>query len=563
MFTKRNYIPLMRSIISFLTLVLFVLSSAVSGQALVGNYEQDPAYPSTNKPFSAPFSVNATTDKFGAIIRHISTLYVDDVDENELVESAIVAMLEKLDPHSIYIPKEELQDMNAPLKGNFDGIGVRFQILKDTIMVVNPIPGGPSEKLGIRAGDKIVTIEGETVAGVGIRNSGVRDRLLGKKGTVVHVGVHRKGEKELLEFEITRDKIPLYSVDASYMVTDKIGYVKVNNFAQTTIREFSNAVIKLKQQGMESLVLDLQGNGGGYLNTAIDLADQFLEDGKLVVYTEGRAFPKYESHATSLGLFEKGDLVVLIDESSASASEIVSGALQDWDRGLLVGRRSFGKGLVQRQIDLPDSSAMRLTISRYFTPTGRSIQKPYDEGIEAYHREKYERYISGELMNEDSVHFPDSLKFKTKMTNRLVYGGGGIMPDVFVPIDTSYNSDYFSSLIRKGILNTFALDYVDKHRNIMVRKFKTFEQFDTGFDVDEVMEELIAYAEKEGLEKDKEDLKTSRYAIRIRLKASIASNLFDYESFYRVINDLNPALQEAVRILESGEIKEMNLVYNK
>ncbi len=527
--------------------VSFILSVGFSG------YSQP-------KPGAKP---EETIVKIETLLHLISNYYVDEVDSKKLVEEAIVAMLEKLDPHSVYIPKEELAEMNAPLKGNFEGIGVRFQIHKDTIMIVNTIPGGPSEKLGIRAGDKIIKIEQETVAGTGIKNSGVREKLLGKKGTQVRVSLARRGVKELLDFTITRDKIPINSVDCSYMAAPGIGYVKINNFAQTTVREFTNSVIKLKQEGMKQLIIDLQGNGGGYLNTAIDLADQFLDDGKLIVYTEGRSFPKSENFATSLGLYEKGDLVILIDESSASASEILSGAIQDWDRGLIIGRRSFGKGLVQRQIDLPDSSAVRLTISRYYTPTGRSIQKPYEDGIEAYHMEKYDRFMNGELTNKDSIKLPDSLKFQTKISKRTVYGGGGILPDVFVGIDTAYNTDYFSKLLRNGIFNSFSLEYVDKNRDMLKKEYPDFNSYKSNFNTNKVMKEFISYAESEKIAFSEADYEISKEAMVIRLKASIASDLWDYERFYEIINDLNPPLQRALKILKAGGMAGVKLTYNK
>ena len=365
-------------------------------------------------------------------------------------------MLEELDPHSIYIPREDLEDVNEPLKGNFEGVGIQFNIVKDTIYVVDAIAGGPSERLGIRAGDRIIGIDTENVAGVGFKNSDVMDRLRGKKGSKVNVSILRRGEPNPLEFTITRDKIPIYSVEAGYMATPSIGYIKVSRFSATTMTEFRSKLDELKALGMEDLVLDLQGNGGGYLRTASDMADEFLGDKKLIVYTEGRTSPRDDTYATKDGRMEKGKLVVMVDEGSASASEIVSGAIQDWDRGLVVGRRSFGKGLVQRPVMLPDGSAVRLTVSRYYTPSGRSIQKPYDEGVEAYQRERIERLAKGELSSVDSIHTTDTVKFFT-MNKRIVYGGGGIMPDVFVPIDTTLSSPYFGQLVRKGILNTYAL----------------------------------------------------------------------------------------------------------
>jgi carboxyl-terminal processing protease len=537
------------------------MKSLISAAVLFFTVASVYAQPSRN--VSTKMEPHKTTQKFEAVMEYISRLYVDDVNSAQLVEEAIVAMLESLDPHSVYIPKEEMDDMNAPLKGNFEGIGIRFQILKDTIMVVNPIPGGPSEKLGIRAGDKIVEIDGNQVAGVGIKNNQVREKLLGNKGSQVRVGIVRKGDRDVIHFLITRDKIPIYSVDCAYIVSPGIGYIKLNNFAQTTLKEFTTALIKLRQEGMKQLIIDLQGNGGGYLNTAIDLADQFLADGKLIVFTEGRAFPKNENIATSLGLYEKGDLIVLIDESSASASEILGGAIQDWDRGLIVGRRSFGKGLVQRQINLPDSSGMRLTISRYYTPTGRCIQKSYDEGPEAYRMEKYDRFMNGEMTNRDSIRLPDSLRYETLMTKRTVYGGGGIVPDVFVGIDTSMNSDYFGRLIRKGVMNTFALEYVDANRDALSKKYPDFETFKAKFDVAAAMKELIEFGKSEGIEYVDEDYKISKKAMEIRLKASIASNLWESETFYQIINDLNEPLLRSIEILKSGQMKDMKLAYSK
>ena len=432
-------------------------------------------------------------------------------------------------------------------------------------MVVNPIPGGPSESLGIRAGDKIVYIDGENVAGVGIKNSDVRERLLGDKGTKVAVKIKRRSVEELLDFTITRDKIPINSLDAAYMVTPEIGYIKLNNFSGSTMKEFREAMTKLSAKGMKNLVLDLQGNGGGYLGTAIDLADEFLSDQQLVVYTEGRAFPKREYDATALGGFEKGGLIVLVDESSASASEIVTGAVQDWDRGLVVGRRSFGKGLVQRQIELPDESAIRLTISRYYTPTGRSIQKPYDEGLEAYRLEKYKRFESGELTDQSKIDLPDSLKFNTRVTNRTVYGGGGIMPDVFVSIDTTGASDYFSDLVRKGHLNNFSLTYVDQNRDKLKKKFDEFDKFRESFDPTKegVTKELIKFAKKEGLEYDEEGFEESSDILELRLKAAIASDLWGPDKFYAVINEINNPLKKAVELFESGAYMQMNLAAEK
>lgn len=503
-----------------------------------------------------------TTEKFNTLLDYVSAYYVDSVDAKRLVEQAIIGLFQDLDPHTIYIPKEELEEMNAPLNSNFEGIGIRFQIMDDTIMVVNPIPGGPSEKLGIRAGDKIVMVDGELVAGTGISNTGVRDRLLGDKGTIVKVGIYRKGEKDLLYFTITRDKIPIYSVDAYYMAAPGIGYIKLNNFAAETMNEFRDALHELKEQGMVSLILDLQGNGGGYLSTAIDLADEFLADDELIVYTEGRAFPKKETNATSRGGFESGKLVVLIDESSASASEIVSGAVQDWDRGLIVGRRSFGKGLVQKPLMLPDGSAIRLTTSRYYTPTGRCIQKPYEDGKDAYIMEKYDRMESGELTSLDSIDFPDSLMFETLVNGRTVYGGGGIMPDVFVPLDTTRTSDYYVDLWSKGVFNTFCLEYVDENRTALSEAYPDFAAFNANFNTSDIWEQFLSAAEESEVEFDQDGYDLSADLINLRIKATIAQNIWGTPQFYEVMNQANDIFLKALEVLQDDTFERMKLAYN-
>ncbi len=493
----------------------------------------------------------ATTGKLSALLYHIERMYVDEVDKKKLVDAAVVRMLEELDPHSTYIPKEELEEVNEPLKGNFEGVGIQFNIIRDTIYVVDAIAGGPSERLGIRAGDRLIDIDGEPSAGVGFKNSDVMKRLRGKKGTKVQVSILRKGDSKLLDFTITRDKIPIYSVEASYMATPTVGYIKVSRFSATTMKEFREKLIGLKAAGMQHLILDLQGNGGGYLRTAIEMSDEFLGDRKLVVYTEGRNAPREDTYATRDGLFEKGKLVVLVDEGSASASEIVSGAVQDWDRGLIVGRRSFGKGLVQRPVMLPDGSAVRLTVSRYYTPSGRSIQKSYQEGVEAYQREKGERWASGELTNPDSIHAADTMRYYT-MNKRVVYGGGGIMPDVFVPIDTTLSSAYFSQLVRRGVLNTFALNHVDRNRTALLADYPDPQTFGTQYAVSqELMNELVAEAEAEGIAPDQEGLDRSRSLIELRLKALVARDLWDTSAYWQVINAENPVDRSFQKALES------------
>lgn len=514
------------------------------------------------KTFSQVDHPEATTDKFALLLNYVEHLYVDSVDAPALTEKAIIALLEQLDPHSSYFTAEEMRESNEPLQGSFSGIGISFNILKDTIYVVEPISGGPSEKLGIKAGDKIIKINDEIVAGIGMKNSGVGERLKGPRGTKVKVEVQRKGAKSLIPFEITRDNIPIYSVDAAFMIEPGIGYVKVARFAKTTMEELRKAIVELKAQGMKSLVLDLQGNGGGYLNTAVEMADEFLSGDKLLVYTEGKSFPRHDEKAIPQvqGLFETGKLAILIDESTASASEIVSGAVQDWDRGLIVGRRSFGKGLVQRQMNFGDGSSIRLTVQRYYTPSGRCIQKPYDDGLDTYFRDKELRYKNGEYFTLDSVQMPDSLKYYTYFNKRLVYGGGGIIPDIFVPLDTTDNSDYFSELIRSGVNNEWALTYTDKNRDELLRKYPTVDKFVEEFNFTEAeIQDLIATGEKEEIPFDEVGFKTSENSLKIRTKALVTRDLYGNEGFYKVINHLNPALKKALESIKNSTFEDMNL----
>ena len=501
-------------------------------------------------------------EKFNTLLYYMNRMYVDSVDLDGLVETAIRGMLEELDPHSVYIPSEDLKQADEPLNGKFEGIGVRFNIMKDTIMVVSPISGGPSEKLGIRSGDRIVTIDGDNAAGIGITNRDVMKLLKGPKGTVVQVGIKRDGESELLAFDIVRDNIPIYSPDAAHMLDKRIGYIKVSRFAKTTMDELREALVDLKKEGMKDLVLDLQGNGGGMLRTAIEMSDEFLSEDKLIVYTEGRSFERDNTYAQYKGLFEKGRLVVLVDEASASASEIVSGAVQDWDRGLVIGRRSFGKGLVQRPMRLPDGSAVRLTVQKYYTPAGRCIQKPYEDGVEAYRKEKFERYDRGELMSLDSLELPDSLLFQTRIQKRDVYGGGGILPDLFVPLDTTYKSGTFSSILRKGLCSKYALEQVDAGRQDWEARHPDETAFvkDMTF-TDAEIESFKAFLVVEGIDIDQEEWARSLPAIRLRLKAFYGRNIYNSRTFYRVIGGLNEALQEAVRVLNDGTFKAANLAH--
>jgi carboxyl-terminal processing protease len=503
--------------------------------------------------------------KIGEVYTIINNLYVDDVPSEEIGDAAIVAMLEKLDPHSTYIPKSEVEDANERINGSFVGIGIRFQLLNDTLLVVNPIPGGPSEKLGIRAGDKIVKIEEEIVAGVGLKNAGVRERLLGERGSHVKVFIQRNNKSELLEFTITRDDIPLNSVVSHYMVDNKTGFIKLTNFSKSTGQEVSDAIKSLKDQGMKDLIFDLQGNGGGLLYGAKYVADEFLDDDKLIVYSEGRSQPKSVLNADKKGGFEKGRLVILIDEGSASASEILAGAVQDWDRGVVVGRRSFGKGLVQRPLELSDGSQIRLTIARYYTPSGRNIQKPYDDK-ESYQNDYLNRYLSGEMMSADSIRFPDSLKYQTLIHKRTVYGGGGIMPDLFVSLDTLEYSDYYKKLSRSGAFNDFSIRYVEENREQIKANYATISKFKEQFGSDnKYMEEFFAYAEEKDttLVFNEEDFKISGELIKIRLKALIASNIWDYSSFYEVFNVKNEIFMAAYNLLTQGKYEDVYLSENK
>ena len=480
----------------------------------------------------------------------ISNLYVDQIDDNKLVESAIKGMLEELDPHSTYSTPEEVKRMNEPLQGNFDGIGIQFNMAEDTLFVIQPVSGGPSEKVGILAGDRIVMVNDTVIAGVKMSTEDVMRRLKGPKGTLVDVKVLRRGVPELLSFTIRRDKIPMYSLDASYMIAPKIGYIKINRFAATTHEEFMDALATLKGQGMQDLILDLQGNGGGYLNAAIDIANEFLGEEELIVYTEGRRSARRDFYADGNGKHQFGKLVVLVDEYSASASEIVAGAVQDWDRGMVVGRRTFGKGLVQRPIDLPDGSMIRLTISRYYTPAGRCIQKPY-ENTENYASDLIERYNRGEMMSADSIHFPDSLKCTTLKKGRTVYGGGGIMPDYFVPVDTTLYTDYHRQISYKGVLLKVHYQLIDNYRKEWNKKYKDYASFAQNFELTEqMMQRLTDEATKTGIAYHEEQYRKSEPLLKLQLKALIARDLWDMNEYYHTINTVDESVKKALELLK-------------
>lgn len=487
-------------------------------------------------------------NKIGEVLDYIQQEYVDTISRGRLVDMGIEKMLEQLDPHSAYIPASDLQSANEPLEGNFEGIGIEFHIQQDSIMVVSVISGGPSERVGLQPGDRIVKVNGKKVANVKLANEDVFKMLRGKGGTLVTVAIYRTGVKGLREYKIIRGKIPINSVDVEYMLEPTIGYIKISRFAATTYDEFMASLEELKKQGMQKLVLDLRGNPGGYLDAATRIADEFLDGRKLIVYTKGRSRPRTDYYADTPGLFEKGDVVVLIDEGSASASEIVAGALQDWDRATLMGRRSFGKGLVQEQNVFPDGSAMRLTIARYYTPTGRSIQKPYGNGIREYEEEVYNRYLHGELESADSIKFADSLKYKTPK-GKIVYGGGGIMPDVFVPRDTTYDSDMFQQILASGALNQFAYDYVDQHRKVFA-SYKSADDFRINFNVSpQMLDELLRFAESRGVVRKEKELQRSAPLIRNNLKAYIGRLLYQNTGLYPVLQEYDAAIQRALGVL--------------
>lgn len=439
-------------------------------------------------------------EKMSTVLQLIKFGYVDTVTLNKFVEKGVVEMLKELDPHTAYISKEEVERTNEPLVGNFEGVGVQFQVIKDTIVVASVINGGPSEKVGVLAGDKIIKIDTSDAVGKQITTKWIFDHLRGKKGTTVVVTMVRRGNPKPIVFTIIRDKIPINSIDAYYMVTPDVGYIKLDRFAQTTMEEFKKAITVLKLSGMKHLIFDLRGNGGGYLGTAIELADEFLSAEKQIVYTEGAASPIQRYYATAKGDFETGRLVVLIDEGSASASEIVSGAVQDWDRGIILGRRSFGKGLVQKPFTLNDGSVIRLTTARYHTPTGRCIQKSYEDGLDDYYMDFSKRLKHGEFLNADSIKFPDSLKYFTP-SKRVVYGGGGIMPDIFIPMDTSKLSDFYTQLFRKGVLNNFVMQFLDVNRSTLKATYPSASDFIKSYVVDQPMlDEFYSFAKKEGVE---------------------------------------------------------------
>jgi carboxyl-terminal processing protease len=502
-------------------------------------------------------SLNDNTFKFGRTLGLIDSWYVDSTDINKLTEKTIVEMLRSLDPHSVYISAKDVKEMSEPLNGNFEGIGIQFNLLRDSIIVIEPIPGGPSEKVGLRSGDRIVVINGEKVTGIGISTSGVRNRLMGMKGTKVSLSIFRKGEKGILDFTIIRDKIPIYSLDAAYMLDKETGYIKLNKFAATTLGEFMKAVDSLRKSNMKNLVLDLRGNGGGYMIAATDIADKFFTGKKLIVYLSGRKTPRQDYTSSGAGQLANARIAVLTDEESASASEIFAGAIQDWDRGVVVGRRTFGKGLVQNPFYLNDGSMIRLTVARYYTPTGRLIQSPYNEGYDKYLENFYKRYTDGELMTADSIHFPDSLKFRTLINKRTVYGGGGIMPDLFIPADTSNYSDYYRSLIRKGIINSYTLEYSDRNRSRLNSEFVTFDEFKEKFSFSSGdIADFIKKGEDSGVKYIDAQFQISKDEILKVLKAFVASNLWNINEYFRILNVGDPVIEKGLKVVSDKSAYE-------
>lgn len=501
-----------------------------------------------NTAFSQ-FQMTPGTQKMGLAMYAIKNLYVDNVDENKLVEEGLRSMVKDLDPHSAYMTADEMKEMNEPLQGGFDGIGISFNMMNDTLFIIEVISGGPSEKVGLLPGDRILFVDKEPIAGVKMPNKDVMKRLKGTKGTMVTVTVKRRNNSELMDFKIIRDKIPIYSLDASFMVDKKTGYIRLNRFGATTADEFRQAFKDLQKQGMSQLILDLESNGGGYMNAAIEIADEFLPSKKCIVYTEGLHSPRQDNEATAKGCFENGKLIVMIDEYSASASEILAGAIQDWDRGVVIGRRSFGKGLVQRPIPLPDGSMLKLTIARYYTPSGRFIQKPY-ENAENYSRDLINRYNHGEMGNADSIHFPDSLRTYTLENHRTIYGGGGIMPDVFIPIDTSRYTPLHRAISNSGVMNRFSMKYVDDHRAELNSKYPNIDSFVENFQTDQAMtDELLQFALSEKVKLTAKDSASDKTLMMKQLKAYMARDLGKNTDFFKVMWKDNETLLKAIEII--------------
>ena len=506
---------------------------------------------------NAQTEIDEQAIKFSQLLRMVNRYYVDTTNVEQLTSTAIVRLLEALDPHSHYLSREEVREANEPLDGGFFGIGIQFNIANDTLIVVDVINGGPSEKVGLLAGDRIVTIDGENVVGIKLTNAGVRARLKGEKNTIVRVTVNRRGE--VIDFNIRRGMIPIHRIDAAYALTPSVGYIRLARFAATTVQEFEKAVRELQEGGMKDLVIDLQDNQGGYMEAAIALADHLLDARRLIVYTVGRDARASDSfYSTSVGLFQQGRVVILQDESSASASEILAGALQDWDRGLVVGRRSFGKGLVQRPFPLQDGSVVRLTVAHYYTPSGRNIQKSYEKGARNYRAELLDRYSAGELFSKDSIHLADTTRYFTKEQHRVVHGGGGIVPDIFVPLDTSANYSYYNTLVARGVIRDQVFRHVDRDRETLQARYPTFQRFKENYEVSEAMiREIVAKGEEQGVKRDEKALAHVLPEMKRVLKALVAGDLWSTTEYYKVINEHNTLLQAALAALQDVQYETL------
>ncbi len=495
-------------------------------------------------------------DKINDVLNYIHNSYVDEIDREELEEETIKSFLRNLDPHSVYIPAKDFREFHDPLMGSFEGIGIEFNMIADTVVVINPIVGGPSEKAGILPGDRIVEVDGETIAGVNMSTDKIVRKLKGPKDTKVELTIYRHNIDEFFDYTITRDKIPAHSLDIAYMLDDATGYIKISRFAATTHNEFITAFDRLKRNGMENLILDLRGNGGGFLDAAILLADEFLSPGQMIVYTKGQKRPKQIANARRNGRFESKPLVVLIDEWSASASEIIAGAVQDNDRGIVIGRRSFGKGLVQEQVQLSDGSALRLTVARYYTPSGRSIQSPYDAGVDTYYDDFIQRFINGEHESQDSIKKQDSLRFETKK-GRIVYAGGGIMPDIFVPVDSEKRTPFFNQVINRGLIYRFAFNYSDNNRQILSSAYSDANHFINDFSISEdVFNDFIEFAVSKGI-KPGNNIEKSKSIISQQLKAYIGRNIWGNEAFFPVLNQDDAVLEKAMEMISQEKYKSV------
>lgn len=506
----------------------------------------------TNAQFKINMGDDSPIRKLTIAEMAVNNLYVDSVNEAKLVEDAIRGMLKELDPHSSYSTPKEVQALNEPLQGNFEGIGVQFNMIEDTLLVIQPTVKGPSEKVGILAGDRIITVNDSAIAGVKMPKEDIMKRLRGPRGTQVKLGIVRRGVPETLYFTVTRDKIPVHSIDAVYMIRPEVGYIRIGSFGATTYNEFMEGIEKLRGQGMKQLILDLQDNGGGYLQAAVQLANEFLQKGDLIVYTEGRTTGRMDYHCDGNGSIRDLPITVLVNEFTASAAEIVSGAIQDYDRGIIVGRRTFGKGLVQRPIDLPDGSMIRLTVAHYYTPTGRCIQKPYKKGdLKEYEMDFDNRLKHGELTNRDSIHFADSLKYETLHQHRTVYGGGAIMPDEFVPLDTLQYTRYHRQLAAKSIIINASLRYIDDHRKELKRQYPSFEKFKAEFETPQsLLEQIMAEGEKSKVTpKDEEERQRTLPFLSQQLKALVARDLWDMDEYFHIINEQSHIVRRALEIL--------------